>query len=206
MTALRLCLLVPLAGCLAPWGSSMRSKGDSPIRLGSVESALFVQSGGSDASDGRGSGEVLLLSGPMSCSALLDDDLDTDLLFEESGIFGAFSWWHSPFDGDDDPADVGWEGQYWSGMEVETVVDDGTVRRAWSGMVFGDGAVISGGYYNYSGGGGGARASITSFSADRVVGHLESSLYEANFSAENCGARSTGDTGDFRDTGDFDAN
>lgn len=175
-------LVVLLSGCGPPWGQWMRAKSPAPFKLGSVESALWLEASYSDTSHGQGRATLLLIDTPVSCADYQEDDFH-DELFRASGIELSVSWRHRPFGDSGDASDVGWEGVYFMGANVDALEDDGVTTRYFYGLAFADGTV-----YDLEAGAG--ETELRGQSSELVWGQVDAPLFAARFRAENCGQES----------------
>src|SRR5688572_11754872 len=103
-------ILALLPACMLPWGNGIRAKGEFPMEFGAVASAVWWEDTDS-ADDGRGWGALLLTSADVSCGDLESEDFELyEGFWDESGLYAELDWYHSPFDDDEDGANVGFEG------------------------------------------------------------------------------------------------
>lgn len=188
MTTLSIFLPALLAGCgLFAGPNYMRAKGDAPVDLGRVESALWVDSSeyysGNGWNSAYGRGQLLMSTESVSCEEL--DDFEDEGVWNSEGLFANFRW---SADGTGD-VDLGYEGEYYGGVDHEGWEDGVAFSRSFEGAVFGDGGLY---YFEYARG----VAEVSDWSEGEVSGRLETSLYVARFQAENCGSRIRSDGGD----------
>ncbi len=190
---LLLCTAPSLGGCgLFAGPNWMTAKGDLPFALGKVESALWIEEVDNyEDQEAYGRGTLLLTDADVDCDDLLDDSFDDDgdgIVWEASGIVASARYSAWALDGGIDADDYGFEGQYWTGVDVDVLDDDVNEWRYWYEGVFGEGMVFE----TYSNKG---LLEITEHDDDEVIGRLDTSLYRARFQAENCGEPDDDDYG-----------
>lgn len=186
---LRLPLLTALplaAGCgLFAGPNWMTSKGDLPFPLGKVESALWigdVESYGGDEVYGRG--DLLLIDREVDCEEVLGENFNgaDSPIWKSSGILAEFRYnAYARGDATIDESDYSFEGEYWSGVDMDNENPSVNESRYWWGGVFAEGNFLQ--VYENKG-----FAEITDHSKKTVSGRLDTNLYKARFEAENCGA------------------
>ncbi|MFZ5477111.1 MAG: hypothetical protein ACOZNI_10080 [Myxococcota bacterium] len=190
-------LAVLLGGCSVFSPNWVESRGFAPFEIEPVKTALWVEGG----SPNRGYAEGMLFltaSESTSCSDVVDgyDLYDRDSwMWDTSGVVVVFSWDHDPFDSDDDGDDIGWLGDYYSGVRVEERVEGGTAERQFMAVAVTDGTLYLGGYGTYG------EAAIERHSAGVVSGRFLTEELKGRFRAEECDADDGDDDDDTGDSG-----
>jgi len=187
------------SGCgMLNGGNWMKTRADVPFDLGKVESALWIESVSEESYDDEesiyGRGQLLLIDDSMDCDDLAEDSLtDEDgAAWDSSGIIASLRY---SAHGTGDVDDWGFEGDYWMGVDHAAYIDEVNGYRYWYGAVFGDGMYVQGDYAK-------GRATVLSHDSDVVRGKLETAMFKAGFTAENCGEEDDYDSDEERgDTG-----
>lgn len=194
-------VLLCLGACLSTGcgmfngGNWMKSRADVPFDLGKVESALWIESVSEESYDDEdsiyGRAQLLLIDDSMDCDDLADGDfIDEDgAVWDSSGIVASLRY--SAY-GEGDVDDWGFEGDYWMGVDHHAYIDEVSGSRYWYGAVFGEGIYVESYYAKGS-------AKVLSHDSDVVKGKLETPMFKAGFTAENCG-----EEGDYDDDDDDD--
>ena len=176
--------LLFLPGCLAPWGTAIRSTGDTPVRFGDIDVALWWEQTDEEQSD-HGYATLLLSSGDMGCGDL-EDELWEEFIWKEAGIVVGLTWENEPFDpgedGQREGENVGYEGTYYQSTNVGKSESDGITTRSFQSVVFSEGTSMS-----IVDGGAPGTAEVKRHDPDNVAGHIVTDAYEARFAVENCG-------------------
>lgn len=176
------------------WAESwlkVKDKAVVPVEIGKIQSSLWMETGW-QGDEGAGQAFLILSDGDLECDELLDQlngiysllySYEEDIFYQDSnGLMAVFAWSHY------DDEDAGYEGIYTTSGYAYS--EEGDLERQMLSLLFGEGVM----WFTYYGTPG--VAEITEHSDKEVSGTIRTTLFDASFTAENCGASSYYDDDD----------
>lgn len=171
-------MVLLLLGC-----NSLSTPRGVPVDIRGLSSALWMKDRYYDAESEWAAAYVLLSSETVRCSTFREAAFtDTDgAIWEGDHVLVYLNWYYSPFDWEQHESgqtQVGWEGRYGAGVQVQELLDEGIVTRRMSLSLYDDGVRVTPE----------TEVGVLELSFDSAIrGVLDHDSVDSRFTAEDCG-------------------